>query len=178
MNKIVLKCGTALAAVTLAFAAVAADSKLDRSDESFLRQAAENGHAEVEGSKVALKNGSDPKVKAFAQKMVDDHTKAGNELKALADTKGVKVPDEPSLAQKASIKVLASQDGAKFDKNYAESIGVKAHEDTVKLFKKAAADAKDADVKAFATKTLPALEHHLQMAKDLHATTEKTAKAQ
>lgn len=178
MNKTVLKCGTALAAITLAFAAVAADSKLNRSDESFLRQAAENGHAELEGSKLALKNAADPKVKAFAQQMVDEHTKAGNALKSLADAKGVKVPDEPSLAQKASLKVLASHEGAKFDKNYAESIGVKAHEDTVKLFKKAAADAKDADVKAFATKTLPTLEHHLQMAKDLQVTTEKTAKAQ
>jgi putative membrane protein len=111
--------------------------------------------------------------------MVDDHTKAGNELKALADAKGVKVPDEPSMAQKASITVLASQEGAKFDKNYSESIGVKAHEDTVKLFKKAAADAKDADIKAFATKTLPTLEHHLQMAKELKTGTDpKTAKAQ
>lgn len=178
MNKTILKCGTALAAVTLAFGAIAADNKLHRSDESFLRQAAENGHAEVEGSKLAVQKATDPKVKAFAEKMVDDHTKAGNELKALADTKGVKISDEPSMAQKASLKVLASQDGAKFDKNYAESIGVKAHEDTVKLFKKAAADAKDADVKAFAAKTLPTLEHHLQMAKDLKVSTEKTAKAQ
>lgn len=178
MNKMILKCGGALAAATLAFAAVAADSKLQRADESFLRQAAESGHAEVEASKVALQRAGDPKVKAFAQQMIDEHTKAGNELKALADAKGVKVPDEPSMAQKASIKVLASQEGARFDKNYAEAIGVKAHEDTVKLFKKAATDAKDADVKAFAGKTLPALEHHLKMARDLMAdTAQKTAKA-
>jgi putative membrane protein len=173
-----LKFPAALACLTFAFAAAAVDSKLDRSDASFLRQAAENGHAEVEGSKLAVQKAADPKVKAFAQQMIDDHTKAGTELKALADAKGVKVSDEPSLAQKASLKVLASHEGAKFDKAYAESLGVKAHQDTVKLFKKAANDAKDADIKAFAAKTLPTLEHHLKMAQDLKvATDSQSAKA-
>jgi putative membrane protein len=178
MSRIILKCAAALAGMAFALSAVAADNKLDRSDESFLRQAAENGHAEVEGSKLAVQKASDAKVKSFAQKMIDDHTKAGNELKTLADAKGVKVSSEPSLAQQASLKMLASQEGAKFDRSYADSLGVKAHEDTVKLFKKAASDAKDPEIKAFAGKTLPTLEHHLQMAKELKAgTDQKNAKA-
>ncbi len=147
--------------------------KLPHADTAFLKQAAQNGHTEVEGSKLALTKGVNPQVKTFAQQMVDDHTKAGDELTALAASKGVEVPKSPSVAQKAKLKILSMRDGASFDEHYAESIGVKAHEDTVKLFKKAAGDVKDADVKAFITKTLPTLEHHLQMARDLHAAVAK-----
>lgn len=147
--------------------------KLARADAAFLKQAAQNGHAEVQGSKLALDKGTHAQVKAFAQQMVDDHTKVAQELSALASNKGVDLPSEPSLAQKAKLKLLAQRDGEGFDRHYAESVGVSAHEDTVKLFKKAAAEAKDADVKAFATKTLPTLEQHLQHARDLKASTDK-----
>lgn len=148
-------------------------AKLARHDAAFLKQAAQNGHAEVEGSKLALTKGVHPQVKAFAQQMVDDHTKAGNALTALAVSKGVDVPTEPSIAQRAKLKLLSARDGDSFDQHYADSVGVAAHEDTVKLFKKAAAEATDTDVKAFATKTLPTLEHHLQMARELKAATDK-----
>lgn len=147
--------------------------KLARADAAFLKQAAQNGHAEVEGSKLALSKGTHAQVKAFAQQMVDDHTKAAQALSTLASDKGVELPTEPSLAQKAKLKLLAQRDGESFDRHYAESVGVAAHEDTVKLFKKAAAQAKDTDVKAFATKTLPTLEQHLQHARDLKAATDK-----
>lgn len=160
---------------TTAPAGVAAPTagKLARADAAFLKQAAQNGHAEVESSKVALTKAVNPQVKAFAQQMVDDHTKTNSELSALAASKGVDVPTEPSLAQKAKLKLLSARDGDGFDRHYAESMGVEAHEDTIKLFKKASAEATDQEVKAFALKTLPALEHHLQMAKALHAATDK-----
>lgn len=148
-------------------------NKLARADAAFLKQAAQNGHAEIEGSKLALTKGTHAQVKAFAQQMIDDHTKASKELSALAADKGVEVPTEPSIAQRAKLKLLEQRDGDSFDRHYAESIGVAAHEDTVKLFKKAAQEAKDADVKAFATKTLPTLEQHLQHARDLKAATDK-----
>lgn len=145
-------------------------SRLARADAGFIKDAAKAGLAEVESSQLALQKASDPAIKSFAQKMVDDHTKANEELKALAQTKGVELPDDPSLMQKGKMKALSTADGANFDRRYAESMGVKAHEDTVKLFQKAANTAKDADVKAFATKTLPTLQEHLKMARDLHAT--------
>lgn len=144
------------------------DNKLAHADSAFLKQAAQNGHAEVESSKLALTKASNEKVKAFAQQMVDDHTKNNEELAALAKSKGVDVPTEPSLMQKGKMKLLEHSDGQDFDRRYVESMGVKAHEDTIKLFRKGAADAKDPDVKAFAEKTLPKLEHHLQMAQELH----------
>lgn len=158
---------------SLALAGGAIAQKLTDDETDFMKQAAQNGHAEVESSKLAQKKGSSPQVKSFAKQMVADHTKANQELAALAKSKGVEVPNEPSLRQKAQLKLLEGKDGADFDKGYAEQMGVKAHEETVKLFEEGAQDAKDPEVKAFATKTLPTLKHHLQMAKDLTASTGK-----
>ncbi|MEP6505209.1 MAG: DUF4142 domain-containing protein, partial [Betaproteobacteria bacterium] len=69
--------------------------------------------------------------------------------------------------KKLEIKILSERKGASFDQHYAESIGVKAHEDTIKLFQKEVDKGTDADVKAWAQKTLPALTHHLEMAQAL-----------
>lgn len=152
-------------------ASAAPASKLTHKDSAFLKQAAENGHAEVEGSKLAVQKSGSADVKAFAQQMVDDHTKAGDELAALASSKGLDVSKDPSVIQKGKLKVLGARDGASFDRHYAESVGVEAHKDTVKLFEKAAKNSDDADVKAFAAKTLPTLQHHLQAAETLQGTT-------
>ncbi len=155
-----------LAALLLAGGAWAKDN-VAHVDASFMKKAAEAGLAEVQASQLAATKAANTQVKSFAQQMVDDHTKANEELKALAASKGVDLPTEPSMAQKAKLKMLQGADGADFDKRYAESFGVKAHEDTVSLFQKEAKKAKDAEVKAWAEKTLPKLQHHLEMAKDL-----------
>jgi len=174
---------TLLSAATVALAASlgahAADAspKLSHQDKSFLKDAAEGGNAEVEASKVALAQSGSTDVKAFAQQMVDDHGKAGTELKGLADQKGVKVSDTPSTVKKAEIKVLSGRKGSSFDQHYAESIGVKAHEDTVKLFQKEVDKGTDPDVKAWAQKTLPALQHHLEMAQQLKTKTDAEPKS-
>src|SRR5690606_31830353 len=137
-------------------------------DEAFVNQAAQNGHAEVEASKLAMEKASDPKVKEFAKHMIDDHTKANKELEALASSKGVDLPDGPSLLQKGKSKLmLSTADGENFDRRYAESMGVEAHEDNIELFEKAVNEAEDPDVKAYAQKTLPKLQEHLKMAKAL-----------
>lgn len=161
--------GAALLTGAVLIGASAGAADLARVDKSFFKDAAHAGHAEVKASEYALVKASDPGVKTFAQQMIDDHTKVAKELETLATSKGVKLPDGPSLAQNAKIKVLSGASGPSFDRKYADSIGVKAHEDAVELFRKASLEAQDADVKAFAAKTLPSLEHHLQMAKDLAA---------
>ena len=172
---------TGAAAAKAAASPVAADraapSKLARADIAFLTKAAQAGHAEVESSKIAVDKAVNTQVKGFAQQMVDDHGKASAELASLAAAKGVKLPDGPSVMQKTKIKLLAARDGAGFDRQYASGMGVSAHEDTVKLFQKAAREAKDPDVKAFASKTLPTLEHHLKMARELKAVTDKEGNA-
>jgi putative membrane protein len=167
---------TLLSAATLALAVslgaqAQAPAKLSHQDKSFLKDAAEGGNAEVSGSQIAVAQSANADVKAFAQQMIDDHGKAGSELKSLADQKGVKVSDTPSIAKKTEIKLLSERKGASFDQHYADSIGVKAHEDTIKLFQKEVDKGSDADVKAWASKTLPALQHHLEMAQALKTKT-------
>lgn len=153
-------------AFVLAAPAGAAD-RLSRGDKAFLVEVAQSGHAEVEAGKLAAGRATNADVKAYGAKMVEDHAKVGAELGQLAKAKGVKLPDKPSLVQRASLKSLATLEGRKFDEYYSQDWGVKAHENTVLAFRSAIDKAEDADVKAFAQKTLPALEQHLEMARAL-----------
>jgi putative membrane protein len=153
------------------FGSANAATALSHQDSSFLKDAAEAANAEVAGSQIAVTQSANADVKTFAQTMVDDHGKVGAELKSLADQKGVKVADTPSSTKKLEIKMLSERKGASFDQHYADSIGVKAHEDAVKLFQKEVDKGTDADVKAWAQRTLPALTHHLEMAQDLKTKT-------
>jgi len=169
MMKMTLKTAAIIAIGMMSTSLYAAG--LARTDENFLEAAAHAGHTEIEGSKMAQTKAASGDVKSFAEQMIKDHTKVGDELDQLAASKNVKVPTEPSLTQKTKLKLLGVYDGANFDKHYASEIGVSAHEDTVKLFRKASQEAKDPEVKAFAEKNLPALEHHLEMAKTLASKT-------
>jgi putative membrane protein len=153
-------------------------STLAGDDKDFLEDAAQGGLTEVEGSKLAETKSSNADVKQFATQMVQDHTKANEELIALAKQKGYTPPTEPSIIQRTKLKAMSAVDGTTFDKMYASQIGVSAHEDTVKLFQKASTDAKDPDIKAWATKTLPTLQHHLEMAKAMQQKVDSESKAQ
>ncbi len=146
--------------------APAATNKLDSEARGFLSDAAESGHLEIAGSKMALEKSQNAEVKQFAQRMIDDHTKVGQQLEALAKSKGYEPPKEPSLMQSAKLKALGLRDEG-FDKAYADGIGVDAHEDAVKLFEKASKDVKDPEVKQFAIETLPSLQQHLEAARNL-----------
>ena len=165
---------TCVGVAAVAVSGMAYADTVAHKDASFMKDAAEAGNMEVEGSRLALNKAASADVKSFAQQIIDDHTKAGQELAALASSKGVKLPEGPSITQKAKLKILGTHEGAKFDASYAETVGIKAHEDAVKLFTKASNDAKDPDVKAFAAKTLPTLQHHLEMARELQTKTGKS----
>ncbi len=166
-NSLTLLSTAALALAVSLGAQAQTTAKLSGQDKSFLKDAAEGGNAEVSGSQVALTQSSNADVKTFAQMMVDDHGKAGTELKGLAEQKGVKVSDTPTTVKKAEVKMLSERKGSGFDQHYADSIGVKAHHDMIKLFQKEADKGTDPDVKAWAAKTLPALQHHLEAAQAL-----------
>lgn len=163
----------AVCAGVAALGLMAATAASARSDADFMKQAAQNGAAEIEASKLALQKAQRSEVKAFAEKMVADHTKTSDELKQLAASKKVNLPDGPSMKQKAELKMISAGDDAKFDERYSKAFGVKAHEETIKLFQEAANGATDAEVKAFAQKTLPALNHHLEMARSLDSAARK-----
>ncbi|MHC8386892.1 DUF4142 domain-containing protein [Pseudomonas sp. MDT2-39-1] len=139
----------------------------------FVDNAAAGGIAEVETSKLALEKSSSADIKAFANMMITDHTKAYKELTALAKKNDIEVPDDTTLVKQAKEKILDMRDES-FDAAYANN-QVKAHEETIELFKKQANTVTDdkvkgaTDLKGFAQKMLPALEKHLDMAKKLQA---------
>ncbi|MGM9482830.1 DUF4142 domain-containing protein [Roseateles sp. NT4] len=162
-----------LATSLVCIAAMAAVPAHAKSDASFMKDAAHAGAAEIEASKLAQSKAKSADVKSFADSMVTDHTKVADELKALAATKNVKLPDGPSVKQKAEIKLIDAGDNDKFDARYAKHFGVNAHKDTIKLFEDAAKNAKDPEVKAWAEKTLPGLRHHLEMAQALSVAPKK-----
>jgi len=143
-------------------------STLSSDDNEFVKKAAQGGMAEVMLGQMASSKGTSPDVKNFGNRMVSDHGKANDELKQLAQTKGVVLPTEPDAESKEMADKLSKASGKDFDKMYIDGM-VADHEKDVKEFEKASNDAKDADLKAWATKTLPTLQDHLKMAKDTKA---------
>lgn len=139
----------------------------------FVDNAAAGGIAEIETSRLALEKSSSADIKKFANMMITDHSKANDELAALAKKNDIEVPDETTLVKQAKEKILEMRDES-FDEAYANN-QVKAHEDTIKLFEKQANTVTDdkvkgaTDLKGFAHKMLPALKKHLEMAKELQA---------
>lgn len=143
--------------------------KIDADD--FVEEVSAKGIAEVESAKLALEKSNAPDVQAFAQKMISDHTAANKELAGIASRKNLEVSDEATLTTKAKKFALEQRDGESFDEAYAKN-QVKAHEDTIDLFEQAAVS-DDAEIAAFAKKTLPKLQDHLKMAKALTAAHDK-----
>ena len=132
-----------------------------------MREAAQGGMAEVMLGNLALQKSGNEQVKSFAQAMVADHTAANGELAALAASKNFALPTEPSAKQKSAVEKLNGMSGMDFDKAFMKQM-VKDHEAAVKLFSREAERGTDADTKAFAAKTLPTLQNHLQMARTMN----------
>lgn len=139
----------------------------DRSgDQEFFTAAAQANLQEVELGNLAAAKGSDAEVKKFGQQMIDDHSQANTKLMELARKKGVTLPTSTDDAKKQEASKLSGLSGADFDKKYAQMM-VANHEKSIARYESTSKDAKDADVKGFAEKTLPTLQHHLKMARDL-----------
>lgn len=138
-------------------------NKLSRSDESFVKEAAQGGMMEVELGKLAQQKASSGKVKEFGKRMEDDHGKANSELKQLASAKGVDLPTALEGKQKSTVEKLSKLSGAEFDRQYMTTM-VNDHKDDVNKFQSESTKGKDADVKQFAGKILPTLKEHLQLA--------------
>jgi len=132
-------------------------------DQKFIHEAAIGGMAEVELGKLAEQNASNPEVKSLGQRMVDDHSKANDELKTLAQNKNITLPTELDAKHKALRDRLSKLQGAQFDRAYMQAM-VQDHKKDVSEFRHESTSAKDPDVKSFASKTLPTLEEHLKLA--------------
>jgi putative membrane protein len=132
-------------------------------DAAFMMKAATAGMAEVELGRLAADKAGSDDVKKFGQRMVDDHSKANDELKTLAQNKNVTLPTAIDPHAKAVHDKLSTMTGAAFDRTFMQTM-VADHKKAVNDFRMASKSAKDADVKGWAAKTLPTLEAHLKMA--------------
>ncbi|MGA7929289.1 MAG: DUF4142 domain-containing protein, partial [Candidatus Sulfotelmatobacter sp.] len=137
-----------------------ASVSVSASDKKFVREAAEGGMAEVELGKLATERASREEVKKFGQRMVDDHGKAGDQLKEIASSRGIQVPDKLSAKDQMTKDRLSKLSGEQFDRAYMSDM-VKDHTQDVADFKLESSSGTDPDVKNFAVTTLPTLQDHL-----------------
>ena len=142
------------------------NSNIAAPDREFVTKAAEGGQQEVMMAQMAVDKASNPDVKQFAQRLVDDHSKANEELKTLASSKGLTLPAENATKTQKMKNDMGKHSGAMFDREYMKDM-IKDHQKDIAMFEREARDGRDSDVKAWAEKTLPTLREHLQMAREV-----------
>lgn len=145
-----------------------ASKMMKSADTHFAMKAAQGGMAEVKMGQLAADKASSPDVKAFGQQMVDDHTKANDQLKSIAQEQGITLPTDVNQKQQAMYDRLSKLSGADFDKQYVKGM-VMDHEEDVKDFRKEANSGKDEKIKSFASQTLPTLQQHLDKIKGIQS---------
>jgi len=139
------------------------------SDVEFMRKAAIAGQFEIQTSEVAKTRGTQPQIKSFADMMLTDHRRMAAELRALAKTKGVKLPAQLDAEHNGKLRKLqGAVNGKEFDEAYADLME-DSHDEAVDLFQTAADGADDPEVRALAAKALPTLKSHSEHAEKLDA---------
>ncbi|VTU23874.1 putative outer membrane protein [Variovorax sp. PBL-H6] len=172
----------ALAAAMIAAPALAVDPphsgggltggarKVSDGDNVFLRSAAQAGLYEVEAARRAARRARVTQVKQFASMLVQHHTAANDQLRRLAASKDVQLPNDMPEEKKQKLAALEKQEGAAFDRAFVREVGIADHQADIKLFQDAVRSAEDADIKQWANLTLPVLQEHLTTAQGLAGT--------
>jgi putative membrane protein len=150
-------------------ASASSSQPVPEADSSFATKAAAGGMAEVKMGQLAADKSADDAVKAFGQRMVTDHSRAGDKLRDVAAKEGVSLPTDISKADQRQYERLSKLSGKDFDQAYAQAM-VKDHVEDVAEFKKEAASGADVSLKQFAADTLPTLQDHLKQAKEMART--------
>ncbi|HMN84319.1 MAG TPA: DUF4142 domain-containing protein [Burkholderiaceae bacterium] len=132
-------------------------------DKSFVHKAAIGSLAEVEMGRIAQQQAASDDVKTFAGRMIDEHTRTGEQLAQLATTAGAPMPTELDRGARDDVQKLSRLSGEQFDKAYLKRM-VSEHKKTIAMFEKQARSGKDPNLKAFAEQTLPILRSHREMA--------------
>jgi putative membrane protein len=135
---------------------------LSSGDRNFIKKTAEKGHKEVALAKLGVEKASSAEVKSFSEKLVEDHTKANQELAQFAQKKGIDLQDKPAKDHGK----MSNLSGAQFDRAYMKMM-VDGHEKSVREFERASTSAGDPELRAWAAKTLPTLREHLEKAKSI-----------
>jgi len=156
---------TTTATTTTATTTTTAD-KTPGGDAHFIKKVAGASMGEVEMARMGTDKAASSEVKQFAQKMVDDHTKANGELTTLASSKSVDIAMDSKKHDKMNDK-FSDKAGVDFDKAFMKQM-VADHKKVVREFEHEAKSGKDPEVKAWAEKTLPTLREHLQEAQTIY----------
>jgi putative membrane protein len=135
------------------------------STQDFVNKVAISDMFEIQSSKIAAQKGN-AEIKSFAKQMIKDHTKTSQELTGMVGKAKVKLPTALDSDHKAKVDQLQKASGDQFNSTYA-AMQVQAHQEAVKLFETYSSNGDDAQLKAWAAKTLPALKEHLEHAKKL-----------
>jgi putative membrane protein len=151
------------AALIIGMTASAAMAQMSPGDKTFATKAASGGLAEVTLGQLATQNAANPKVRAFGERMVTDHTQANQELQLIAQSQNMPLPSTPDAASTATEQKIRNLKGEAFDSAYMRDM-VQDHRQDVADFRREAENGQNPDLKAFAQKHLPTLEQHLQMA--------------
>jgi putative membrane protein len=141
---------------------------LNSADTAFAIKAAQGGAAEVQLGQLAAQKAANADVKAFGQQMVEDHTKAGENLKAVAAKENMTLPSSLDAKDQALCVKLQNESGSQFDHDYVRAM-VKDHLEDVKEFEKEASKGQDRNIKDFAAQTLPVLQSHLQKIRSIQS---------
>ncbi len=128
-------------------------------DAAFAKKVSRSNAAEIAVSKVVLERGSTQAVKDLAQMLITDHTNAQNNLRDIARTKDMALPEKPDAAQQAREKKLRAMSGVALEKQYVAG-QIQAHAQAIALFQGQARSGKDPELRRFATETLPNLQAH------------------
>jgi putative membrane protein len=156
----------AVLAFALSAFAQQAEERAQASDPLFVHSAAASNVYEIGAGRTAVQNAQRQEVKDFAQKIIDDHTKATSQLIAAVEGSGVQPTTDMTAAQQLKVNYLGTLQGPEFDAAYLEQ-QVLAHEEAVSLFETALSMVQEQQLKAFIEETLPVLQEHLQMAQEL-----------
>ncbi|MFD1187104.1 DUF4142 domain-containing protein [Pontibacter rugosus] len=132
----------------------------------FMTKAASSNMLEIQAGQLAQQKGQMQEVKDYGQMMVTDHQKASDKMMQLAQQKNVVLPDSMSQAHMDKMQELRDKTGRDFDQAYMDLM-VSSHEETISLFEDASNNLEDAEVKSFASSTLPTLRQHLDRAKQI-----------
>src|SRR5689334_13429152 len=160
MHKFLPAC---IAAGAIGLTALSASAALSSADREFAMKAASGGLAEVQAAQLAEQRATSPQVKQFAQRMITDHTAANTELQQIAKQAEISLPAQPTGKDAAEGQKLRGVTGTAYAQGQLQD-----HRETVELFQKEASSGQDPALKAFAQKTLPVLQQHLQMVEALN----------
>jgi len=137
-------------------------------DREFMIGAAQSNINEIASGQIAVKKANSAAIRDYAQKMIQEHTKANQELADIAQSKGISLPSEGDSSNKTVISNLEKLSGSEFDRDYMKS-QVDAHKKTASLISMYQSSGSDREMMSYATKNLPVVQIHLKMAQSMNS---------